>query len=110
MNDTAYMNIPYLTGIPDLVGVGWLPFAKTDLDDATDGTSNFSELSWMRFRVTDGPTPTMEITAIVYDDAGADVTLAEAVAAAPIPEPSSLALLALGSVGLAARRQRKKAA
>jgi len=52
----------------------------------------------------------------VYDDAATDAASAptrsasEAFAAASIPEPSSVALLALGAAGVLARRRRKKAA
>jgi hypothetical protein len=50
----------------------------------------------------------------VYDDIStgpADaIDLNTAIAAASVPEPSGLALLALGSAGLAARRQRRKVA
>ena len=53
------------------------------------------------------------LVALAVNEDGSALSVSDGVAlieAASVPEPSSLALLALGSVGLAARRQRKKAA
>ena len=64
------------------------------------------------FEVTWNPTTDIfEFISGVYEDSGGPMTveyLGNAVKPA-VPEPSSLALLALGSAGLAARRRRKAA-
>ena len=53
------------------------------------------------------------LVAIAASDDGSALSFADGVAAiqaAQVPEPSNLALLALGSLGLAAHRNRRKSA
>ena len=78
-----------------------------------DSADNFGWLSFTLDSLTANSTsPISSFGHFVYDDTSTSpanaIPLETAIAA--VPEPSSLALLALGSVGLAARRQRKKAA
>ena len=78
-----------------------------------DSADNFGWLSFTLDSLTPNSTePISSFGHFVYDDTSTSpanaIPLETAIAA--VPEPSSLALLALGSVGLAARRQRKKAA
>ena len=107
--DVVRLSVPVGSTIPSFVGVGWFAFGfQPFVDDRTwtaAGPLN-TEISWVRVSVTEGPNPTISVDALIYDDTGADVTLAQAVAAAPVPETSGLILLALGSVGLVARRKR----
>lgn len=94
-----------LTGGDFVVGENWLPFCDTEL-----------RFGWISFTLNsldaNNDSPVASFNYFVYDDvsnqAANAIPLETAIAA--IPEASSLALLALGSVGLAARRQRRKTA
>jgi PEP-CTERM motif len=88
-------------------GENWVAFKDTS-----------NKFGWLSFTLKSlGVNNTLPITSFgkfVYDDTSTSpanaITLQQAVAAASVPEPSGLMLLALGATGLVARRQRKKAA
>lgn len=94
-----------LTGAGFVIGENWLPFCDTEL-----------RFGWISFTLnslgTNSSSPVASFNYFVYDDVSTQATNAIPLETAigAIPEPSSLALLALGSVGLAARRQRRKSA
>ena len=100
---------------------------STVIEGFSGGTENIvpfrdssNRFGWLSFDLGDpGSSDFFNPTAynwFVYDDAATNAATAptrsasEAFAAAAVPEPSSLALLALGAGGLVIRRQRKKAA
>jgi len=94
-----------LTGGDFVIGENWLPFCDTEL-----------RFGWLSFTLnslgTNSTSPVASFNYFVYDDVSTQATNAIPLetAIAAVPEASSLALLALGSVGLAARRQRRKTA
>ena len=94
-----------LTGGDFVIGENWLPFCDTEL-----------RFGWLSFTLnslgTNSTSPVASFNYFVYDDVSTQATNAIPLETAigAIPEPSSLALLALGSVGLATRRQRRKTA
>ena len=95
------------TGGGFVVGENWVAFQDTS-----------GNLGWMSFTLGSlGMNTTQPITSFgsfVYDPTSTSpanaISLQTAVAAAAVPEPTSLGLLALGAMGLATRRQRRKAA
>ena len=99
---TGYGNSPngFATG-----GNNWVAFKDTD-----------NRYCWLNFSLDDpsltNDTVDVQLLHFVYDDMATSIAtapnLSQAIAA--IPEPSSLSLLALGAVGIAARRERKKKA
>lgn len=103
--DAARWHENGLTGGDFVVGENWLPFCDTEL-----------RFGWISFTLsslgTNGSSPVASFNHFVYDDVSTQATNAIPLETAigAIPEASSLALLALGSVGLAARRQRRKTA
>lgn len=106
----AYGTTTLIASAGATVGIdNWVMFGRSNVNENTfnDSSATFDQVSWARFTITDGLTPTMSVNALVYDDGGLPVTLSQALAS--VPEPSSPALLALGATGLAARRRRKKA-
>lgn len=70
------------------------------------GASGFTEYAWINLTVAGNTNPgARQITLLgaAYENTG------DVIAAGAVPEPSTLALVALGSVGLAAYRRRAKA-
>ena len=107
-DDVDFSAVWYNNGSTDFgfqVGLNYVAFRDTA-----------NNVGWVSFTLdsltSNGTRPISSFGHFVYDDTSTSpanaIPLETAIAA--VPEPSSLALLALGSVGLAARRQRKKAA
>ncbi len=97
-------------------------YLPSEAEGAVDGTDNWAKIirdgdgavNWAKFQFGFSPGPAaapilIDIPLYVWSTDGADFTLAEAVAASTIPEPSTVLLTALGGLMMlgVVRRQRK---
>jgi hypothetical protein len=61
-----------------------------------DGTTNYG---WVRLGISDGPLNKITVFSVAYDNMGNGIH---------VPEPGGLGLLALGGIGVAAMRRRRR--